>query len=65
MTITRPEKEFGAGLHSEGIVVFLDTYYPTQGYFEIYPHIDMTSRHHWNPHQINSPRTKYGMQEEI
>ena len=25
----------------------------------------MTSFHHWNQHQIQSPRTKYGVQEEI
>ena len=25
----------------------------------------MTSRHNWNPHQIQFPQTKYGVQEEI
>ena len=25
----------------------------------------MTSRHHWNPHQIQFPKTKYGVQEEV
>ena len=25
----------------------------------------MASRHHWNPHQIQFPQTKYGVQEEI
>ena len=25
----------------------------------------MTSRHHWNPHQIQFQKTKYGVQEEI
>ena len=32
---------------------------------EVHPHIKMTSRHHWNPHQIQFPQTKYGVQEEI
>ena len=40
------------------------TWYPTQGYLEVYPQNEMTSRHHLNTHQIHFPRTKYGVQEE-
>ena len=58
MKITSPDKEFVTCLHSEETVVFLDTWYPTQGDLEVYPHIEMTSRHHWNPHQIHFPRKK-------
>ena len=65
MTITSPNKEFIVCLQSEGTVLFLDTWYSTQGYLEVYPHIEMTCHHHWNPYQIQLPRTKYGMQEEI
>ena len=39
MTITSPDKYFVACLQSEGTVVFLDTWYPTQGDLEVYPHI--------------------------
>ena len=49
----------------EGAVVFLNTWYPSQKYFEAHPHIKMTSRHHCNPHQMQFPQTKYGVQEEI
>ena len=45
--------------------MFLVTWYPNQGDLELYPHNEMTSRHHWNPHQIQFPRSKYGVQEEI
>ena len=64
-TITSPDKEFVACLQSEGNVLFLDTWYPTQGYLEVYPHIKISSCHHWNSHQIQFPREKYGVQEEI
>jgi hypothetical protein len=65
MSISSPDSEFTACLQSEGTIVFLDTWYPAQKDLEAYPHIEMTSRHHWNPHQIQFPQTKYGVQEEI
>ena len=45
--------------------MFLDTLFPTQGDLESYPHIDLTSRQHWNPHKIEFPQTKYSVQEEL
>ena len=63
MAITSPDEEFVACLQSQGTVVFLDTWYPQQNDLASYPHIEMTSRHHWNPHQIQFPQTKYGVQE--
>ena len=65
MKIKILDKEFVACLQSEGTVVFLNTWYPTQGDLEVYPHNEMTSCHHWNPHQIQFPKTKYGVQEKI
>ena len=62
MTITSPNDEFVPCLQSEGTVVFLDTWFPSQLDLESYPHVKMTSRHHWNPHQIQFLQTKYGMQ---
>ena len=65
MKITSPYKELVPCLQSEGTVLFFDTCYTTQGDLEVYPRIDMTSHHHWNPHQIRFPKTKYGVEEEI
>ena len=65
MAITSPDEEFVACLQAQGTVVFLDTWYPQQNDLASYPHIEMTSRHHWNPHQIQFPQTKYGVQEEV
>ena len=65
MAITRPDEEFVTCLQSQGTVVFLATWYPQQNDLASYPHIKMTSRHHWNPHQIQFPQTKYGVQEEV
>ena len=64
ITIISPDKEFVAFLQSEGTVVFLDTWYPTQGELEVYPHIEMRYSHHWNPHEIQFTRTKQGVQYE-
>ena len=45
--------------------MFLDTWFPTQGDLGSYPHIELTSLQHWNPHKIEFPQTKYFVQEEI
>ena len=50
MSITRPDEEFIACLQSKGTTVFMDTWCPHQQDLESYPHIEMTSRQHWNPH---------------
>ena len=55
MATSSPDSEFTACLQLEGTVVFLNTWYPSQKYLESHPHIKMTSRHHWNPHQIQFP----------
>ena len=65
MDIISPDSEFTACLQSEGTIVFLDTWYPSQKYLEAHRNINTTSRHHWNTHQIQFPQTKYGVQEEI
>ena len=45
--------------------MFLDTCFPTQGDLKSYPHIELMSRQHWNPHKIEFPQTKYSVQEEV
>ena len=65
MKTTSPDKEYVPCLQAEGNVLFLDTWYPTQGNFEVYPHNKMKPHNHWNLHQIQFPRTEYGVQEEI
>ena len=65
MLIESPDGEFATCLQSIGTVMFLDTSFPTQGNLESYPHIELTSRQHWNPHKIEFPQTKYFVQEEI
>ena len=52
MDISSSDSEFTACLQVEGTIIFLDTWYPSQRYLEVHPHIEMTSRHQWNPHQI-------------
>ena len=64
MDISGRDSEFIACLQLEVTIIFLDRWYPSQKYFEAHPRIEMTSRHHWNPNQIQFPQTKYGVQEE-
>ena len=65
MAISSPDSEFTVFLQSEGTIIFLETWYPSHKYLEVHTHINMTSRNHWNPHQIQFPQTKYYVQEEI
>ena len=46
MMIESPGREFVACLQSIGTVMFLDTWFPTQGDIESYPHIELTPRQH-------------------
>ena len=64
MSIKSPDKDFVLCLQSEGTVVFLNTWYTTQGELKVYPYNDMISLHHCHTHQTKFPVTKYGVQEE-
>ena len=65
IAISSPDSEVTAWIQPKGIIVFLDTWYLSQKYLEAHQHIEITSLHHWNPHQIHFLQTKYGVQEEI
>ena len=65
MLIESPDGEFAACLQSVETIIFLDTWFPTQGDLESYPHIELASRQNWNPHKIEFPQTKYSVQEEV
>ena len=62
MSIEIPGGELVACLQSIGTVMFLHTWFPTQGDLESYPHIELMSRQHWNPHKIEFPQTEYSVQ---
>ena len=65
MSIESPNGEFDVCLQSIGTVMFIDNWYPRQSYLESYPHIELTSWQHWNPHKIEFPQTEYSVQEEV
>ena len=56
MSIESQDGEFAALFQSIGTVMFLDTWFPTQGGLESYPHIELTPRQHWNPRKIELPQ---------
>ena len=65
MLIESPDGVFVAWLKYILTVMFLDTWFTTQGNLKSYPHIELMSRQHWNPHKIEFPQTKYSVQEEV
>ena len=52
-------------LHTEGTVIYLDTWTPTDEDLSQFPHIIMTSPHPWNPRDIQFPKTSRRMEEEL
>ena len=65
MSIESPNGAFVACLQSIGTIMFVDTWFPMQGYLKSYPHIELTSRQYRNPHKMEFPQTKYSVQEEV
>ena len=65
MSITSPNGEFMACLHSQGTNVFLNTWRPTKTQLSSLPHIVLTSPREWDPHKNEFPATKYYVQEDI
>ena len=59
VSIEGPNVDFAACLQFIGTVMFLDTWFPTQSDLDSYPHIELTSRQHWNPHKIEFPQKKF------
>ena len=55
MNITNPSGYFIACLEYQGTNLFLNTWFPTKTDIAVFPHIKLTSRQPWNPHQIEFP----------
>ena len=52
-------------LKSDGTIIFLETWSPTDHDLNTLPHIVMSSPHPWNPHDIQFPKTSRRVQEEL
>ena len=65
MNITNPNGYFAVCLEYQGTNIFLNTWFTTQTDLSVFPHIELTPRQPWNPHQIEFPSTKYYVKEEI
>ena len=65
MHITSADGEFMACLQSQGTTVYLDTWSLTDRDLENLPHIQITSWHQWNPHNVEFPGTSHAAQEEM
>ena len=65
MNITNPCQDFTACLESQGTNIFLNTLFQTQKDLSVLPHIGLTSRQPWNPHEIEFSSKKYYVREDI
>ena len=67
MTIRTDDEssEFVACLKSEGTIIFLDTWTPTDRDLANYPHVIMSSSSHWNPQEVRFPGITQTEVEEI
>ena len=52
-------------LHTEGTIIYLDTWTPTDEDLSQFPHIIMTSTHPWNPSEVQFPNTSRRVEEEL
>ena len=52
-------------LHTEGTVIYMDTWTPTDEDLSKFPHIIMTSPHPWNPRNVQFSKTSQLVEEEL
>ena len=52
-------------LHTEGTIIYPDICTPTDKDLSQFPHIKMTSPHHWNPSKVQFPNISRHVEEEI
>ena len=52
-------------LHTEGNIIYLDTWTPTDEDLSQFPHIIMMSPHPWNPSKFQFPKTSRRVEEEL
>ena len=57
--IKTEDSSFAMELESQGTTIFAHTFSPSQHELENCPMIQLTSDHHWNPHEINFPKEFY------
>ena len=51
--------------HTEGTIIYLDTWTPTDKDLSQFPHITMMSPHPWNPSEVQFPNTSRRVEEEL
>ena len=52
-------------LHTEGTIIYLDTWTPTDKYLSQFPHVTMTSPYPWNPSEVQFSKTSLCVEEEL
>ena len=65
MRIESPDGNFTLPLQSKGTTIFAETWTPTQQDLEMFPHIELTSKHPWEPQTVEFPKTDLVDQEEM
>ena len=65
MRIEVEDGEFLMPLQSNGTVIYLDSWTPTDDNLRLLPHVTMSSSHSWNTRYVQFPKTYCRMQEEL
>jgi len=65
MRIESENGEVVLPLHSDGTVIYLDTWSPTDNDLNDFPHVVMSSQHEWNPVDVKFPKTSRQSEEEM
>ena len=63
LSIISEDKEFRMGLQMKGTIVYTNTSTPTDAELHSCPHIELTSKYPWDPHNVSSPKPSQVLSE--
>ena len=65
LSIVTEDNEFCMELDMAGTIIFATTHSPTESELQTCPHINLSSPHPWDPHNITFPRSKLTLEESV
>jgi hypothetical protein len=65
MSLQSPDEDFICPLLSEGTVIYIDTWTPSQEELDMLPKIVLSSPHEWDPQRLEFPKMRKSTEEEI
>jgi hypothetical protein len=65
LSIIMEDDEFCMELFMDGMIVFAETFSPSEHELDTCPHIHLSSPHPWNPTKVKFPKCNITLEEEI